>query len=69
MLNAISSLDFLPSRYSLCHNERWKVKGLRFFRVANYLVFYVVNEEKKNVKVMRIVYAKRDIETELGKLA
>lgn len=69
MLNAIGSLELLPSRHSLYHNETWKEKGLRFFCVANYLVFYVVNEEKKNVKVMRIVYAKRDIETELGKLA
>ncbi len=69
MLKAISSLELLPSRHSLYHNEIWKAKGLRFFRVANYLVFYVVNEEKKNVKVMRIFYVKRDIESELNKLA
>ncbi len=69
LLNAISSLELLPNRHNLYHNEMWKAKGLRFFRVTNYLVFYVVNEEKMNVKVMRIVYIKRDIKTELKKLA
>ena len=69
MLNAINSLDLLPNRHNLYHNETWKAKGLKFLRVANYLVFYVVNEEKRNVKVMRIVYVKRDIEAELNKLA
>lgn len=67
ILNAINSLDLFPNRHTLYHSEVWKSKGLRFFNVANYLVFYVVDEEQKNVKVMRILYAKRDIESELNR--
>ncbi len=37
-------------------------KEYRKLRVENYLVFYCVDEDEKNVTVMRIIYAKRDFE-------
>ena len=34
----------------------------RRLRVENYLVFYCVDEDEKNVTVMRIIYGRREIE-------
>lgn len=34
--------------------------------VDNYLVFYVVNKDIKNVTIIRIMYKKRDIDNQLN---
>lgn len=69
ILKAIDSLDQFPTRNRFYDGQFWKFKGLRFFPIASYLVFYYVNEEEKNVVISRIVYAKRDIATQLNKIA
>ena len=61
IMTAIRSLDTMPKRNRLYEKEPWHGRGLRFFPVDNYLVFYKVDEETEMVYVVRIMYGGRDI--------
>lgn len=62
ILNEIKTLDTFPMRYRLCDYERWKKIGLRCMNVKNYIVFYLPDEDKGIVKILRIIYQRRDLE-------
>ncbi len=62
LLNAIDTLVELPFRHKLHDKEPFKSKGLRCFRVDNYIIFYYSLEEEAMIKIMRIVYKARDME-------
>lgn len=61
IMTAIRSLDTMPKRNRLYEKEPWHGRGLRFFPVDNYLVFYKVDEETEMVYAVRIMYSGRDI--------
>ena len=56
----ISKLDFMPESFKLYEKEPWKSRGLRFFSVDNYIVFYIVNNNSKEVNVLRVLYGRMD---------
>ena len=62
---AILSLDEMPERYHLYDKEPWKERNLRIMPVDNYLVFYIPRSEEKTVTVIRVMYGRRDIDTQL----
>lgn len=68
ILNDIKTLDTFPMRYRLCDYERWRKIGLRCMNVKNYIVFYLPDEEKGVVNIIRIMYQRRDLEKELNNL-
>ena len=39
IIKAVRSLEQLPFRHSLCRDEPWKSKGLRFFPIDNFIIF------------------------------
>ena len=41
--------------------DPWHNEGLRFFPVDKYLVFYLPDENKNTVDIVRIMYGGRDI--------
>ena len=57
----ILKLDSLPNGFRRYCNEPWKSRGLRFFPVDNYLVFYMVDEENHIVNVMRVIGGQMDL--------
>ena len=57
---AIYSLEKMPSRHALVHDEVLAGRGIRFFPVHNYLVFYVIREETGMVVIERFLHARRD---------
>ena len=63
----ILSLDFMPLRYPLYDAEPWHSRGVRYFPVSSYLIFYSVNEEARTVTVHRVIYGGRDIASDLEK--
>ena len=65
IMKEIAALDNMPFRYKLYHKEPWKSRGLRTFSIDNYLVFYMPDEEKNTVSIIRIMYGGRDIEKHL----
>ena len=68
IMDAVDSLDNMPLRYRLYEHEPWHLKGLRILPVDNYLIFYLPEEAKNSVAVIRIMYGGRNIEKYLTKL-
>lgn len=53
----IRELNTFPTRYSLVEWEPWASMKMHKLPVDNYVGFYVVDEKKIVVKIVRIVYA------------
>ena len=65
IISAVKTLEILPLRNSIFEKEPWLSRGLRRMPVKNFLVFYTVNEQKRTVTIIRIMYGARDIENHL----
>ena len=66
IMKEIRSLDEIPMRHRLYDDEPWHSQGVRFFPVDNYLVFYLPDETKNTVYIVRIIYSGRDIKKQLS---
>ena len=62
----ILSLTTMPERYRQYEKEPWKSRGLRVLPVDNYVVFYIPDNGKKIVTILRVMYARRDIDNQLN---
>ena len=56
----ILSLSFMPNRIALVDVQPWKNHGIHKMVVKNFLVYFWVNEEQKEVHITAVVYGKRD---------
>lgn len=65
IIDEVTALETMPLRYPVYDKEPWKSKGLRYFPVNNYLVFYLPVEEKNTVVIVRIMYGGRNVEKQL----
>jgi len=63
---AIGNLANFPLWCPLVSDEYFSERGVRFLRVKNYLAFYVVDEMKQVVSIIRFLYARRDWISLLG---
>lgn len=66
ILNETDKLDVFPLRHQLYSDEPWNSKGIRFFPVDNYLVFYKIKEEENAVYILRIMYGGRNLDKQLA---
>lgn len=57
--NAIRNLKQFPLSSGLVDEPVLREKGYRRLVVGNYVVFYVVDESKKEVTIMRILYGRQ----------
>ena len=58
----VRSLDFMPARYALVDWEPWHSMKMYQLPVDNFIVYYLVDDEKRTVTVVRIFYGGRDID-------
>lgn len=65
IMSAVRSLEKMPMRYRLYEEEPWHSQGIRFFPVDKYLVFYLPEESKNTVTILRIMYGGRDVHRQL----
>ncbi|HZK54318.1 MAG TPA: type II toxin-antitoxin system RelE/ParE family toxin [Desulfosporosinus sp.] len=56
----ILKLDTMSDRHPLYGKEPWFSRGLRFFPVGNFLVFYITRESDCTVHVLRVMYSGRN---------
>ncbi len=56
----IAALDSMPAKYPLTEEEPWRSKGMRKMPVKNFLVYYLIDENKKTVWITAVVYGRRD---------
>ncbi len=66
IMKEIRFLDEMPMRYHLYDDEPWNSQGVRYFPVDNYLVFYLPDEIKNTVNIIRIMYGGRDVHRQLS---
>ena len=55
--NKIATLDEMPLRNGLVHEEPFRSKGIRPLYVKNYTAFYTVDEGNREVHILRILYS------------
>ena len=61
----IQKLNEMPERHAYYPDEPWHSYGVRKFIVDNYIGLYLIDSKAKMVIVMRVMYAGRDICTQL----
>ena len=57
----IRSLSMFPKRYKAVEWEPWKSRGMHQMTVDHFIVFYVADDRRTTVQIIRILYGKRDI--------
>ena len=55
----------MPQRHPLYVNEPWHSRGIRVLPVKNFMIFYLPDEIRKTVTVIRIMYGGRNIDEQL----
>ncbi len=58
--NEIFKLEEMPYRNHIVVDDKLGFERIRKFIIDYYIVFYVINEEKKKVTIVRILYNRRD---------
>ena len=56
----IANLRAMPARQKIVEEEPYAAQGVCKLYVENYMVFYVVDDSKKEVHVFRILYNRRE---------
>ena len=63
---AINYLSSMPKRYKTIDKEPWKSKGIRRFQVKSYYIYYIVSDSDISVKIITVIYARRNQEKQLS---
>ena len=58
--SVIFSLAEMPQRHALVKDDDLARLGFRVLPVNNYLIFYIIREDKKTVVIQRFLYGRRD---------
>lgn len=66
---AILSLEEMLERYHRYERKPWKGRNLRMMPVDRYLVFYIPQEDKQSVPVLRVMFGGRNIPAQLKETA
>lgn len=61
----ILSLDRIPERYSVYNAEPWRSRNLRVMPVDHYLLFYIPDQVKQSVNIIRVMHGSRDMDVQL----
>ena len=64
----ILSLDQFPNRVPLTEEEPWHSQGVHKLPVKNFLVYFWVDEETKQVHVIGVIYGRRDQRHQLSNM-
>ena len=62
------SLQTMPYRVKLIGEQPWCDLGFRRIRVKNYYVYFCVDESRKEVQILAVIYVKRDQAKQLEQL-
>ena len=64
LYSAMNELSYMAESYHIYPNEPWHSKGVHYFSVGNYSIFYVA---KNNVAtVIHVAYGRRDLDKVLS---
>lgn len=63
ILENVRSLSSMPNRYVLVDWEPWRSMGIHKLPVEKYIVYYSADENSMTVKVIRVFYGGRNVES------
>lgn len=58
IMDAIGSLSNMPMRHAVADDQSIDSEAIRRMNVANHAVFYAVDEDRREVTVVRILYGR-----------
>ncbi len=61
----IESLAEMPERIKTVDEDPWREAGIRRLRVQNYYIYFIISEKDRTVKIMAVVYTKRNQENQM----
>lgn len=62
------SLETMPQRIKCIDEKPWQNLGFRKLKVKNYYIYFWINENKKEIQIIAIIYIKRDQTNQLEQL-
>ncbi len=68
IMDTIDKLPPFPFAFQKYEKEPWFSMGVRKIPIQSYLCFYLPNEEKMTINILRILYGSRDIEPLLNEI-
>lgn len=66
--NSILSLNTMPKRAALVDEEPWRGYGIHKMPVKNFLVYFWINEEQKEVHITAVIYGRRNQSEQLKQM-
>ena len=64
----LMSLQTMPYRVKCIDEQPWGELGFRKIRVNNYYVYFCVDESRKEVQILAVIYVRRDQAKQLEQL-
>lgn len=70
LFNEIQALSYMADGYHLYPKEPWFSRGIRYFSIKNYSIFYLIKEDKEQseVRVTRVSNGRRDLNRVLSEM-
>lgn len=57
----IQTLGYFPERYHLVNIDAMRLLGMRQKTVGNFVIFYMTDDQKRTVNIVRVLYGKRNL--------
>ena len=64
----MTSLQTMPYRVKAIDEQPWRNLGFRKIRVKNYYIYFLVDENRKEVQILAVIYVRRDQAKQLEQL-
>lgn len=62
------SLETMPHRIKCVDEKPWQDLGFRKLKVKNYYIYFWIDDSKKEIQIIAVIYVKRDQMKQLEKL-
>ena len=69
IMKSIDLLSIAPLMHKLYDVYPWNKRNMHIYSVNDYSILYIVNIEKKEVIIARIVYSKMDLDEQLKRIS
>ena len=68
LTSEMRSLETMPHRRKCIDEKPWQDLGFRKIRVKNYYIYFWIDNNKKEVQIIAVIYVKMDQARQLEKL-
>lgn len=62
------SLETMPHRVKCIDEQPWHDLGFRKIKVKNYYIYFVIDENNKEIQILAVIYVRRDQANQLEQI-